>query len=98
MPSGTDLSANLYAAPLQGQKTASDNDIWFLSWEGDPNLSGGRGHPLGLLVETRGLAYTTPGKNDMLFFIYTFYNVSASDPAVYNNAPAGCSPISGPRA
>jgi hypothetical protein len=92
VPSGTDLSASLYAAPLQGQKTASDNDIWFLSWEGDPNLASGRGHPLGLLVETRGLAYTTPGKNDMLFFIYTFYNVSASDPAVYNSAPARLQP------
>jgi hypothetical protein len=88
VPSGTDLAAPLYNPALQGTKTASDNDIWFLSWEGDPNLSGGRGHPLGLLVETRGLAYTTPGKNDMLFFIYTFYNVSASDPAVYNTAPA----------
>ncbi len=88
VPSGTDLAAPLYNPALQGSKTASDNDIWFLSWEGDPNLSGGRGHPLGLLVETRGLAYTTPGKNDILFFIFTFYNVTASDAAVYNTAPA----------
>jgi hypothetical protein len=88
VPSGTDLAAPLYNPALQGAKTASDNDIWFLSWEGDPNLAGGRGHPLGLLVETRGLAYTTPGKNDMLFFIYTFYNVTASNPGVYSAAPA----------
>jgi len=92
VPSGTDLAAPLYNPALQGTKTASDNDIWFLSWEGDPNLSGGRGHPLGLLVETRGLAYTTPGKNDMLFFIYTFYNVTATNPNVYNTAPARIQP------
>jgi len=84
-----DLTATLYDPALQGQKTASDNDIWFLSWEGDPSLSGGRTHPLGLLVETRGLAYNTPGKNDMMFFIYTFYNVTAgSGSGAYANAPA----------
>jgi hypothetical protein len=84
---GTDASSTLYNPALQGKKTAASNDIWFLSWEGDPNLAGGRGHPLGLLVETRGLAYTAPGKDDFLFFLYTFYNVTARNPAVYNNAP-----------
>jgi hypothetical protein len=93
VPAGTDQAANLFDPALQGQKTASDNDIWFLSWEGDPSLSSGRGHPLGILVETRGLAYNTPGKNDFLFFIYTFYNVTASDPAVYAAAPARIRPF-----
>lgn len=83
-----DATSALYDSTLQGEKTASDNDIWFVSWEGDPSLSGGRSHPLGLLVETRGLAYNTPGKNDFLFFIYTFYNVTAAgNSAAYNNAP-----------
>ncbi len=93
VPSGSDLAATLYDPALQGQKTASDNDIWFLSWEGDPSLSSGRGHPLGLLVETRGLAYNTPGKDDFLFFLYTFYNVTASDPAAYASAPARIRPF-----
>jgi len=88
VPAGADQAAGLYDVALQGQNTASDNDIWFLSWEGDPSLSSGRGHPLGLLVETRGLAYNTPGKNDMMFFIFTFYNVTAADPAAYNSSPA----------
>jgi hypothetical protein len=87
VPSGTDRAASLYDPLLQGKKTASDDDIWFLSWEGDPNLVSGRIHPLGLLVETRGLAFTGTGKEDILFFVFTFYNISASNPAVYNNAP-----------
>ena len=83
-----DATASLYSPDLQGRPTASDNDIWFLSWEGDPSLSGGRNHPLGLLVETRGLAYNTPGKNDLLYFIFTFYNVSAAgNSGAYANAP-----------
>ncbi|MGH7485904.1 MAG: hypothetical protein ACREMY_09940, partial [bacterium] len=35
---------------------------------------------------TRGLAYNSPGKTDFLFFIYTIYNVTASNPAVYTAA------------
>ncbi len=93
VPSGSDQAAALFDPALQGQRTASDNDIWFLSWEGDPSLSSGRSHPLGLLVETRGLAYNTPGKNDFLYFIYTFYNVTASDPTVYASAPARIRPF-----
>lgn len=83
-----DASASLYHPDLQGRPTASDNDIWFLSWEGDPSLSGGRTHPLGLLVETRGLAYNTPGKNDFMFFMFTFYNVTAAgNSGAYANTP-----------
>jgi len=88
VPSPPDPGADLYDPALHGLKTASDNDIWFLSWEGDPNLSAGRNHPLGLLVETRGLAYNTPGKNDFLFFIYTFYNITSGNAADYAGAPA----------
>jgi len=89
----SDETAALFNPAVQGRKTVSDSDIWFLTWEGEPNLSSGRGHPLGLLVETRGLAYNTPGKNDILFFIHTFYNISASDPAVYAGAPARLRPF-----
>lgn len=88
VPSGTDQAAAIYDPALRGLKTASNRDIWFLSWEGDPTFTGGRGHPLGVMVETRGLAFTGDGKEDVIFFIFTFYNISASNPAVYNTAPA----------
>ncbi len=88
VPTPPDPQANLFDPALQGAKTASDNDVWFMSWEGDPNISTGRNHPLGLAVETRGLAYATPGKNDFLFFIYTFYNVTSANAADYANTPA----------
>ncbi len=88
VPSPPELSAALYANELQGRKTASDGDIWFLNWEGNPDFRSGRTHPLGLMVETRGLAYTAPGKEDLLFFVFTLYNISASNPAVYDGAPA----------
>jgi len=87
VPSGDDSAASLYHPSLQGHKTASDRDIWFLTWEGDPRLSGGRGHPLGILVETRGLAFAAGGKEDLLFFLFTFYNITASNPARYDQAP-----------
>jgi hypothetical protein len=84
-----DQAASLYDVALQGSKTASDNDVWFLSWEGDPSFASDRRHPLGLMVEIRGLAYNTPGKNDFLFFIYTFYNVTAAGTShVYDNLPS----------
>ncbi len=76
--------STLYAQTLFGKKTASNNDIWFMSWEGDPSVNNARNHPLGIAVETRGLSYATPDRNDLLFFIYTLYNVTASDPHAYD--------------
>jgi hypothetical protein len=87
VPSGTDLAAALYHPSIQGRKTVSDRDIWFLSWEGDPSLSGGRTHPLGIMVETRGLVFKTGGAQDLVFFLLTFYNITAGNPAAYNSAP-----------
>jgi len=89
----SDETAGLFDPAIQGRKAASDSDIWFLTWEGDPNFLSARSHPLGVLVETRGLAYNTPGKNDFLFFIHTLYNVTASDPAAYAGAPARMRPF-----
>ena len=41
-------------------------------------------HPLGILVEQRGLGWNFPvGNEDIIYFVYTFYNVTASDPAAY---------------
>ncbi|HYF39545.1 MAG TPA: hypothetical protein VD930_07665, partial [Gemmatimonadales bacterium] len=69
---------------LRGRVSASQGDVWFISWEGNPSLSAGRNHPLGVLVEQRGMGWNYPaGNQDILYFIYTFYNVTASDPAAY---------------
>ncbi len=84
VPSG-DASEELYDPLLRGRVSASQGDVWFLSWEGDPSFTAGREHPLGILVEQRGLGWNFPaGNEDLLYFVYTFYNVSARNPDVYN--------------
>ena len=83
VPTG-DASQELFDPLLRGRVSASQGDVWFLSWEGNPAFSAGREHPLGVLIEQRGLGYNFPaGNEDILYFIYTFYNVTATDPAAY---------------
>ncbi|HEY7479394.1 MAG TPA: T9SS type A sorting domain-containing protein [Gemmatimonadales bacterium] len=83
VPSG-DATQDLFFPVLRGRVSASQGDVWFVSWEGNPGFAAGREHPLGILVEQRGMGYNFPsGNQDILYFIYTFYNVTASDPAVY---------------
>src|SRR6185503_4797909 len=39
---------------------------------------------MGVAVDIRGMGWNFPsGNEDVLYFIYTFYNVTASDPAKY---------------
>src|SRR3954466_3769681 len=54
VPQG-DASENLFYPLLRGRASASQGDIRFLSWDGNPGLNAGRKHPLGVLVEARGL-------------------------------------------
>jgi hypothetical protein len=83
VPSG-DATADLYNPLLQGRSFASQADVWWLSWDGNPSLNAGRKHPLGILVEQRGIGWNFPvGNADIIYFVYTFYNVTASDPSVY---------------
>jgi hypothetical protein len=83
VPSG-DASEELFNPLLRGRVSASQGDVWFLSWEGDPSFAAGREHPLGILVEQRGMGYNFPsGNEDILYFIYTFYNITSTDPAAY---------------
>lgn len=80
-----DASEALFDPLLRGRVSASQGDVWFVSWEGDPSFAAGREHPLGLMVEQRGLGWNFPaGNEDILYFTYTFYNVSARNPEVYN--------------
>ena len=83
VPSG-DASEDLFNPLLRGRVSASQGDVWFVSWEGDPSFAAGREHPLGVLVEQRGMGYNFPsGNEDILYFIYTFYNITSTDPAAY---------------
>ena len=82
VPEG-DATADLYAPTLQGKLKASDQDVWFMSWEGDPAQLGGRQHPLGIAVEARGMAFSSAGKEDFIFFVYTFYNVTCAQASCY---------------
>ena len=69
---------------LQGAPSASQGDVYFLYWDGNPTSLAGRPHPLGVAVETRGLAWNYPsGNQDIIYFIYTLYNVTSILPESY---------------
>ena len=86
VPSG-DANEDLFFPLLRGRTAASQGDVWWLSWDGNPTQSAGRPHPLGVMVEQRGMGWNFPsGNEDIIYFIYTFYNVTARDPAVYTAA------------
>ena len=58
------------------------------SWEGDPARLGGRAHPLGIAVETRALGWNFPsGNEDIIYFVYTFYNITSTNAADYVGDP-----------
>ena len=81
---GTDPQGELFDPALQGAIAASQGDLWFLSWEGNPARLESRAHPLGILVETRAIGWNFPtGNEDILYFLYTFYNITSTDPADY---------------
>ncbi len=83
----TGPSASFFAPLLQGADVASQGDIWYLTWEGDPGQNAGRPHPLGIMAEVRGIGWNYPrGNEDILYFIYTFYNVTSLNAADYAGA------------
>jgi hypothetical protein len=81
---GTDPAGDLFAGPLQGAVAASQGDLWWMSWEGDPSQLGSRTHPMGIAVETRVLGWNFPsGNSDIFYLLYTFYNITSTNPADY---------------
>jgi hypothetical protein len=82
---GTDATGDLYDPALQGKVAASQGDFWWVYWEGDPSNIASRKHPLGILVETRALGWNFPatGNQDIVYFIFTFYNVTSAVDADY---------------
>src|SRR5882762_3715930 len=74
----------IYDVNLLGQKKISDGDSWVRYWEGSPVNLGGRTHPMGIMVEQRSMSWNFPsGNEDILYFVFTFYNVTARNPAAY---------------
>ncbi|MGH7522173.1 MAG: hypothetical protein ACREMI_12940 [Gemmatimonadales bacterium] len=79
---------SLYNAVLIGLKAASQQDTWARYWDGNPKNNAGRKHPLGVLVDQRGMAWNFPtGNEDIIYYLYTFTNITASDAAVYAGRP-----------
>jgi hypothetical protein len=84
VPSGTDPGAAVFDPLLQGANSASQGDVYFLYSDANPAALGKRPHPLGVAVETRGLAWNFPsGNQDIIYFIYTLYNITSINPADY---------------
>jgi hypothetical protein len=74
----------IYDPNLIGQKRISDGDSWVRYWEGNPVNLGGREHPMGIMVEQRSMSWNFPaGNEDILYFVFTFYNVTARNAAAY---------------
>ncbi len=83
VPQG-DFVADLYATPLQGLVSASQGDVHFIAWEGNPAFSTGRTHPLGILVDYRLLAWNYPaGAQDIVFLVASVYNITSANPGDY---------------
>lgn len=73
-----------FSPTLLGLRSVSDEDLWTRFWDGNPQRQGGRTHPMGVAVDERAMAFNRPGPNaDILYFVYTITNITASDPAVY---------------
>ncbi len=86
VPGADDAVGSIYDPLLQGQVSASQGDVYFLTWDGDPSALIGRSHPIGVLVETRGLAWNFPsGNQDIIYFLYTLYNISSVRETDYVN-------------
>jgi len=91
---GSDPSGALFSPPLQGNIAASQGDIWFMSWEGNPARLESRAHPLGIAVEVRGLGWNFPsGNEDIIYLLYTFYNITSTNPADYAAVRPSLQPV-----
>src|SRR5260370_22079766 len=77
----------IFASVLQNRQSASQEDLWVRTWDGNPALLAGRTHPMGVLVEERVLGWNYPtGNEDIIYFVFNFTNVTAFDDSVYDNS------------
>lgn len=76
---------SLFDPVLIGRRNASQQDTWVRYWDGNTNLSAGRQHPMGVLVEQRGLMWNFPsGNQDIVYFLYRFINITSVQSADYD--------------
>ncbi|MGD8726908.1 MAG: hypothetical protein PVH40_04635 [Gemmatimonadales bacterium] len=76
--------ADVYNPALLGRNSISQEDSWVRYYDG-PNQLSGRAHPMGILVEQRSLAWNFPeGNQDIIFFVYSFTNITATDASAYS--------------
>jgi len=69
----------LYDPSLLGYKAASQQDTWVRYWDGNLNLTGGRVHAMGVLVDQRTMAWNFPtGNQDIVYFIMRFINITST--------------------
>src|SRR5207245_451961 len=87
-PTKTVLDPNIYNPILLGSDAISQGDVFVRYWEGNPGFLTGRTHPMGIAVDERILAWNYPsGNEDIIYIIYTFYNVTArSTSGKYTNS------------
>ena len=79
-----DTEANIFNPLLRGSPTAGQVDLWWLTWDGNPAHNRRRAHPLGVLLEQRGMAWNFPaGNEDILYFFFTLYNITSTEPGDY---------------
>ena len=83
VPQG-DASEEVFDPLLRGRVSASQGDVWWMSWEGDPGLNAARPHPLGIAAEYRVMGWNYPsGNEDLIYLIITFYNITSLNEADY---------------
>ena len=91
---GSDAQGALFDPALQGSIAASQGDLWFINWEGNPTRLESRSHPMGVAVETRALGWNFPqGNEDIIYFLYTFYNITSTNEADYAAVRPSLRPI-----
>ena len=77
--SGIISDTSIFSPLLVGRKAASQQDTYFVIWDGDPSLNASREHPMGILVEQRTMAWNYPSGNEStIFFVYKLTNVTNS--------------------
>jgi hypothetical protein len=81
---------SLFATSLIGRANVSQQDTWSRFWDGNSGLApSARKHPMGILVEQRGMAWNFPsGNEDILYFITRFINITSGNLADYQGLSA----------
>ena len=84
--SATVQDTSIFGPSYLGRSAVSEQDLWARYWDGNPGFLNGRTHPAGLLVDQRAVAWTYPeGNQDIVYFAFTLYNVTARAPFAYAN-------------